>query len=95
MVKRKKDGFVLIKFYHIKHVKKNNFYLNKIRFLISTHQKLDKGQILFFCHASLLYGMAFGLLLCCSNTKLTFSMTSLINLQELFLLAAYIQNALY
>ena len=80
MIKREKDRFILIKILSHKALRKNNFYLNKIRFLISTHQKPDKGQILFFSHASLLCGIAFGLLLSCSNTKLTFSMTSLINL---------------
>lgn len=73
MIKKENNGgFILIKFYHAKCLKKNNFCLNKIRSHINTHQKPDKGQICFFSHVPLLCGIAFGLLLRYSNTKLTF-----------------------
>lgn len=93
MIKRENNGGFILNLHFLKHIKKNNFYL-KIRSLFNT-KNLQRTDFVFFSHEPLLYGIAFGLLLCYSSIKLTFFMTSLINLQELFLLAAYVQNASY
>lgn len=93
--KKENNGeFILIKSYHIKHINKIIFTLTKLDLLLKLTKNLTKDRF-FFRRAPLLYGIAFSLLLCYSNIILTFSMTSLINLQEIFLLAAYIQKAWY
>lgn len=82
------DEFILIKFYIT--LRKLIFILIRLNILLILTKSLTKDRFFFlFIHAPLFSRIAFGLLPCYSNTKLILSMTSLINLKELFLLAAY------
>lgn len=59
MIKRENNGdLFLIKFYLIKHIKKNNFYPKKIRSLLTFTKNLTKDRFFFSSYASLLNGIA-------------------------------------